>query len=200
MSLISSALFARTFKKISDRQFLDIAKEGSEAEIIEAINRGANVNARDDHGGTALVSAAEKGRIEIVKALIKSGAHLSWEALMYASANGHVEVVNFLIKAGADLHAERVGWALRLAAKNGHIEAVNALIKAGANVNADPHYKTALMYAAENGHVEVINALIEAGADVNTKDGNGKTAIDYARYNDKLKGTDALKRLEELSR
>ena len=148
---------------MEDKQFLDIAKEASEAEIIEAIHGGANVNARDSCGSTALICAAKKGYLEAVKALIEAGAHLSWEALMFAAEYGHVDIINYLIKAGDDLQAERKGWALMLAAKNGHVEAVNALIRAGASLK-NPDGWTALMYAEEKGHAEVINALIEAGA------------------------------------
>ena len=142
---------------MEDKQFLDIAKEASEAEIIEAIHGGANVNARDSCGSTALICAAKKGYLEAVKALIEAGAHLSWEALMFAAEYGHVDIINYLMQ------AERKGWALMLAAKNGHVEAVNALIRAGASLK-NPDGWTALMYAEEKGHAEVINALIEAGA------------------------------------
>ena len=59
---------------------------------------------------------------------------------------------------------------------------------------------TALMMAADGGHTENVDALIDAGTDVNAKDNYGKMAVDYARENEKLKGTDLLKRLEELSK
>ena len=42
--------------------------------------------------------------------------------------------------------------------------------------------------------------LLNAGADVQAKDKMGQTAVYYARYNTNLKGTDALKQLEEASR
>ena len=42
--------------------------------------------------------------------------------------------------------------------------------------------------------------LLNAGADAKAKDKDGKTAFDYAKDNDALKGTDALKKLEEASK
>ena len=74
-------------------------------------------------------------------------------------------------------------------------------IKKGANVNAkDNDGWTPLILAAYfNKNPEVINLLIDAGADDAT-DKSGKMAIDYARNNPRLKGSDALKRLEELSK
>jgi hypothetical protein len=41
---------------------------------------------------------------------------------------------------------------------------------------------------------------LKAGADAKAKDHDGKTALDYAQVNAKLKGTDALKHLEEASK
>lgn len=98
-----------------------------------------------------------------------------------------------------------------LAVKSNNLEIVNALLKAGADVNAKntasfkgillPHYgKTALIYAAEKSTPEIINALINVGADVNAIDNKHYKAIDYARNNEKLKGSNVLKRLEELSK
>lgn len=53
---------------------------------------------------------------------------------------------------------------------------------------------------SEYSNSDTVKALIEACSDVKQKDKSGRTALDYARENEKLKGTDALKKLEELSR
>ncbi len=83
----------------------------------------------------------------------------------------------------------------------GNTQGVIEAIKAGANVNAkDNNGVTALMMATAEGQVGIVNALISAGTDVRHRDNDGKTALDYARENDKFRGTDVLKRLEELSR
>ncbi|MBQ6737922.1 MAG: ankyrin repeat domain-containing protein [Synergistaceae bacterium] len=74
-------------------------------------------------------------------------------------------------------------------------------MKGGADVNAkSKDGTTALMIAADWGRAEIINILIDAGADVKIKNFFGKMAVDYAREEEELKGTNALKRLEELSR
>jgi hypothetical protein len=45
-----------------------------------------------------------------------------------------------------------------------------------------------------------ITALLHFGADPKAKDSSGKMTIDYARENEKLKDSDAFKKLEEASR
>ena len=90
--------------------------------------------------------------------------------------------------------------ALIITAGRGKTEAMKALIDAGANVNAKNNIgSTALMWAADYGHAEAIKVLLNAGADVNIRNNRGKRAVDFARYNEKLKGTDALRLLEERS-
>jgi ankyrin repeat protein len=75
-------------------------------------------------------------------------------------------------------------------------------IRAGADLKAQNKYgRTVLMVAARyNQSPEVIATLLKAGADAKAKDSVGKTAFDYAQGNAKLKGTDALKKLEEASK
>ena len=70
---------------------------------------GADPNAPDRYGQTALMAAAGNGRAEVVGVLIKAGADVDaqnmfgWTALMAAAGNGHMDVVVLLVEAGADL-------------------------------------------------------------------------------------------------
>lgn len=202
-------------KRISDSQFIDMCKEGNTQGVIEAIKSGANVNAKDNGDYTALMWAAGKGHTETVNALIKAGADVNaknklgmtaliWAALNIHTENIHTETVNALIQAGANVNAkDETGWTtLMWEAGGGYTETVNALIKAGADDLTDNDGKTALIRATEYtySNPETVNALIDAGSYVKQKDNDGKTALDYARENSRLEDTDALKRLEELSR
>jgi ankyrin repeat protein len=79
----------------------------------------------------------------------------------------------------------------------GTSQSVQAAISNGADVNPrDNDGWTALMGSQ---HPEVITALLAAGANAKAKDSEGKTAFDYAQTRAKLKGTDALRKLEEAS-
>ena len=122
---------------------------------------------------------------------------------MWVAGRGQTEIVNALIKAGTNVNAKNnYGMtALMLAARGGHTEIINALIEAGADNLTDSEGKTALIYAAwYNSNAETVNALIDAGSYVKQRDNSGRMALYYARENYDLRGTDALKRLESLSR
>ncbi|MBR0234443.1 MAG: ankyrin repeat domain-containing protein [Synergistaceae bacterium] len=117
--------------------------------------------------------------------------------------SGSAQEVITAIKYGVDVNVKDNdgSTALIRAAREGKAENVKVLIDAGADVNAkDKTGYTALMIAADWGRAEIINILIDAGADVKIKNYFGKMAVDYAREEEELKGTNALKRLEELSR
>ena len=177
-SLFSAVMPAlgTSFEKMGDQQFLDICRDGTEQEILDAINKGANVNAKNNNGTTALILAV---------------------------INGHVATVSALLKAGADVNAKaKYGiTALMFAARYcGSPEVINMLIDAGADDAVTDYGETALMLAAEKNTPEVVEALINAGAYVKARDNEGKTVLDYANDNDKLKGTKTLERLENLCR
>lgn len=79
------------------------AGEGHQKIVDVLLEHGADMNAKNNGGVTALMSAAGGGHLEIVKTLIKHGADMNaraehdWTALMYAASSGHKEVVRFLL-------------------------------------------------------------------------------------------------------
>jgi ankyrin repeat protein len=76
--------------------------------LARLLDRGADIDARDGHGQTALICAARDGRLDVVRLLVARGAALdcaakySLTALMLAVLNGHAEIVRLLVEAGAD--------------------------------------------------------------------------------------------------
>ena len=62
---------------------------------------------------------------------------------------------------------------------------MDLLIAAGAPVNT-PYCSYSIQIAAYCGHVSVLEKLIAAGADIAVVDGNGRTALHYARASGEL--------------
>ncbi|MCP4646207.1 MAG: ankyrin repeat domain-containing protein [bacterium] len=120
------------------------------------IERGADINARDDTRWTVLIRAIRNEQTEIARVLVDAGANLDWRY-----GNGQTP--------------------LMAAVDRGNIEVAQILIEAGINVNAKSFSKcTALRFAAQEGQMRIVRMLIEAGADVNVKDEWGGTALDRA--------------------
>ena len=211
--LVSSAtnFFGNKANEINSPLFAACQK-GSPQVIVTAIQSGAYLHGRDKDGKTVFIYAAEKNpNPEVIAALAKAGADVNakdkggWTPLKTAARyNPNPEVIAALIKAGADVNAKNEnGWTplMTAAENNSNPEVIAALVKAGADVNArDKKIGSALMEAARAGERRLIMILLDAGADPKAKDVSGKMAIDYARENPSLKDTDALKRLEEVSR
>lgn len=85
---------------------LQIAESGDVAKLQRVLARGADVNACDDSGVTALMVAAYHGRLEMVRALLEQGAELNaansegLTAAMLADDAGHEEIVRHLVALG----------------------------------------------------------------------------------------------------
>ena len=124
---------------------LSLAATNGNAAILELLLKaGANPNATQSEGETALMTAARTGIPAAVKTLLAHGADVnakeSWRgqtALMWAAAEGHAETIQVLLEAGAQVNARsNAGWtALLFAAREGRIPAVKALLAGGANVD-----------------------------------------------------------------
>ena len=85
------------------------AVKAGRADVIRTmLEAGADINARDEHGQTALMNAARDGHTDVVRLLVERGAdldhtakyHLS--ALMLAVINARDAIVGILADAGAD--------------------------------------------------------------------------------------------------
>ena len=168
---------------------------------------GANVDAVNSDGRTALMYAAWHGHTDTVNAL--AGTHRAnvdavdipgRTALMTAAAYGHTDIVSALAGThGANVDTvDRHGWtALMRAANNGHTDTVNALARThGANVDAvDNLGRTALMHAAYYGHTATVTALVGThGAKVDAVDRNGWTALMHAAFEGHTDTVNALAR------
>ena len=115
------------------------------ARVDALIRAGANVNAANDIGATALWAAGMSGSAPVVKRLLDAGAN-------------------------PDLALLSGETPLMAASRAGKTEAVAALLAKGANPNArGPRAQTALMWAVAQQHTEVVRLLLAAKADVHAR-------------------------------
>ncbi|GAX86287.1 hypothetical protein CEUSTIGMA_g13699.t1 [Chlamydomonas eustigma] len=175
---------------------LAAAKAGNLIEVKDLLDKGADKEAKDKNGSTALHGAAENGHKDVVALLIEKGADKEAKndsgltALHWAALNGHKDVVALLIEKGANKEADALSFfgngctALHGAAANGRKDVVALLIEKGANMEAkDKDEQTALHGAARYGSKDVVALLIEKGADKEAKDKDEQTALHgAARY------------------
>ena len=175
---------------------LMIASRRGRIEIVEMlIKAGANMNAKDFDGNTALFVDPDMSidpivETDIATLLIENGANMNIKnfsgntALMFAIMFSSYRVAKLLIEKGADMETKnnKGNTALMEASNFNRIEIVTLLIEKGADVNAknDKDGSTALMIASNRGYTELVTLLIEAGADVDETDRKGRSAIEYA--------------------
>jgi len=150
-----------------DQQLLVAAEEGNSERIVELLDAGANIEATNILGWTALHIAASKGHEICVEMLLSHGANIETTndygntALHFAAFNGHIACVEMLLSHGASIEATNNNGdtALHLAAFKGHEICVELLLSYGANVDAITNAgDTALRLAARHKEiVEMIN-------------------------------------------
>ena len=160
-----------------DSPVADAAMRGDQGSVRVLLKQGADVNAAQGDGMTALHWAADRGNLEMARMLVYAGASLAavtrmaeYTPLHLASRAGHGPVVRALLESGSDpaaLTASGGATPLHLAAVAGDPEAVAALIEHGAKVDAreDRAGQTPLIFAAAQNRVEAIEALVAGGAD-----------------------------------
>ena len=172
-------------------RLLHEAGRGDAATVVRLLRDGADVDARDHEGRTALHVAAHAGNMEAVEFLILYGADVNArqrdgrDPLHHAAAMGRLGAVNLLIANGAVVDAKDrngvtpLGWALMVCARN---DIVLRLIKKGAAVNDDfGRYGTPILIAIEQDELELVRTLTDHGADLNAADSKARTPLAWAR-------------------
>jgi ankyrin repeat protein len=149
---------------------------------------GADVNATDTDGRTALLTAIDHNDEELVKGLLADGAKpeqagpLRIAPLEVAVEKNYTGMVKALLEAAGKAETRlALEPALTMAVEKTNTALVEALIAAGADVNiADADGRTPLIKAALKDNVEVMAMLVKAGARVDADDRRGMRAYDHA--------------------
>ena len=149
------------------------------------IDRGVDIDAKDNSGRTALDIAAANNALDVATLLIDRGADIeaknNWNetALWRAAQNNSTDVATLLIDRGANTDGIDLSWmpgrsvlnnALHEAVRDNSLEVATLLIDRGADIDAKDinalgyRGSTALHIAAESNFLDVARLLIDSGA------------------------------------
>jgi ankyrin repeat protein len=159
------------------------AMKGEKYKVIELLDKGAKVDAKDSHGRTPLFLAAEFGNLDTVQELLKRGADPTKGALLshgdtplhVAARNGLDKVIELLLTkyTNADVQNSSRQTPLMLAAWGRHPQTVTLLIKSGADVYAMDRYGWTALHTpwdaapADPDYSAVMEILVANKANVN---------------------------------
>ena len=188
---------AKVYNGNPDWDLLVAAEKGHTTKLGALLTGGADANARDRHGFSALMKAALYGHTTIVEMLLERGADLNvgdengWTPLMSAASNGNPEIVELLLRKGANVNAkDRFGNTALYVAAAAHMEGdveksradalknIVSLLESGGDVNLGAYGgETALFRAIVRGDISMVHVLLEKGADPNVKNVSGLSAL-----------------------
>jgi ankyrin repeat protein len=162
---------------VPDSPVADAAQQSDIETVRRLLQQGADVNAAQGDGMTALHWAAQNGNVDIMHILLYAGASVQattrlggYTPLHMASMRGSEAAVRLLLDNGSkpDVLTSTGVTALHFAAQAGRPQAIQALLAGGADVNAKDTYsgRTPLMFATAANRLDAIETLIRAGADI----------------------------------
>lgn len=174
-----------------DFQLVRAVKAGDPpAALRSLLEQGADVDAAEADGATALAWASHRDDLEAADLLIRAGADVNAAndygvtPLALACGNRSTSMAETLLEAGADPNVTQ--WTgetpLIVCARTGAVEAVKALLSRGADVDVKESQQgqTALMRAVAGQHREVVRILVEHEADVHARSRGGFTPLLFA--------------------
>ena len=178
LCLAAAGVLASTDAAGRDNPLVEAVKRADADAVRTLLDGGADANAAEADGTTALHWAARLDSVELADLLLARGADATAantfgvQPLWLAALNGSAPMLDRLLEAGADPEtASAAGESvLMIAARTGRVAAIEALLARGASVDAaQRNGQTALMWAATEGHAAAVQALLDAGADVHAR-------------------------------
>jgi hypothetical protein len=186
-----------------DRELLNATRRGECDAVSGLLKKGANPNARDEEGATALVRAALVCQPPVLTQLLDRGADINAAdeqgrtALMFAIerdppdrdfARRQMDVIKLLLgrKANPAVKDADGNTVIHYAARQRNVDVLKLMLTLGGPADArNKDGATALFIAAANGNEpQNVAVLIAAGADVNARDNYGRSVLAATRSSD----------------
>ncbi len=162
--LLTAALTLSVRATDTNDDLVAAAKKGDADAVKSLLDKGADANAKNSYGATALTFAADKGHLEVVKLLLKHKADPKVKDTFYKAAplfwavyRGNADIAKALLDAGAEADDD----TLVIAASEGHVEIVRALLDKAKPKEAALNEALA---ATPAKHAAVVALLKNAGA------------------------------------
>ena len=196
--LIAATLGLASSMPARASELIEAAARGDLAALRRLLDAGAELDARDASGRTAVLAATQGGHVAAARWLIERGADVNAQdriqdsAFLLAGARGHTEIVRAALPKADPKRLNRYGGtALIPACHYGHVDTVRVLLEwKGANRVDVNHVNrlgwTALLEAVILGdggaaHTEIVRLLLAHGADRRIADREGVTPLEHAR-------------------
>jgi len=169
---------AKSTDHLNNTGLLHLAWLGDKEGTQYYLDQGANVDARNDNGETALTESSRHGDAEIVEMLLKHGANTEiaanndWTPLLQAIRDGRESIVPLLLQYNAKKRAKLASGNSTLAEAcwRKHFGIARILIEAGSHVDTrDLQKATPLFKAALEGNIDFVRWALQKGADANAK-------------------------------
>ncbi len=172
------------------------ASRGDVAEVARLAAAGANVEARDGNGRTALIVAAFASQRNAMRALVAAGADPNaqdgdrYDIVTIAAVANDLPTLREALALGGsarNVTSRYDGTALIAAAHLGHVEVVRELIRANApldhvnNLGWTAVIESIVLGDGGPRHAATLEALISAGANVNLADRGGVSPLELAK-------------------
>ena len=184
------------FKVNEDLFFEELLKDDMDIDKIEKyINKGVNINKKDEKGQTILFSLVAKRKLEALKILIKNGANLTLEDLHRKTILDEAVdrndgiMIRFLLDNGFNInHKNNSGRTIfQNVAHMGNNKIFQIFMKYNADFNIkDSHGKTVLFDAVEGGNLDILKDVINNTNNLNILDENHQNALFSAVIKDDI--------------
>jgi ankyrin repeat protein len=156
------------------------------------LENGADPNSTSEMWSPALISAVDRGSLELVELLLDHKAAVDQvdtnnysrpTALSRAADRGLKDITDCLIRRGADVnYTSLIDYPpLYVAAREGHAEVVELLAKAGADVNVATSGEWRPIHVAYD-FAHVVRVLLDNGADINAVSNSGTALYLAAKW------------------